>query len=160
VVLHGGEPTLRKDIKEIYKIVIQSCPKVNSITLSTNGLDPRLVDKRIEEILSSINPNAIQLTFTVSIDGLREAHEKIRGVKGSFDRTIETVKVLKKHQKSYPIEVAVITVIQPQNLKDLEKMKILAEEYNVDIIFQPLMIDAFYGNLSSDPRLQFSENQY
>lgn len=159
VVLHGGEPTLRKDISDICKIVVQSCPKLKNIFLSTNGLVPSLVNTRIGEILSAVNSNKVKLTFTVSVDGLRESHEKIRGIRGGFDRVVKSIEVLKKHQEVHSIDVKIISVIQPQNLKDLEKMQHLANNYDVDIIFQPLMIDTFYGNSSSDPRLQFSENQ-
>lgn len=159
VVLHGGEPTLRQDIKDIYSIIMRSCPRLNNIFLSTNGLNPDLINKRVKEILSVENRNGVKLNFTVSIDGLKESHEKIRGIKGGFDRALKTLEILREYQKKYPIEVKIITVIQPQNLQDLENMEDLARAYNADIIFQPLMIDTFYSNSSSDPRLQFSESQ-
>jgi len=159
VVLHGGEPTLRKDIKNIYEIVVKSCPNLKNIISSTNGLKPKVMDKRVNEILSVVNPETVSLTFTVSIDGLKSSHEKIRGIKGGFDRAIKTVEVLKKYQDKYPIEVKIITVIQPQNVQDLDKMEKLAKDFDVDIIFQPLMIDSFYSNSPSDPRLKFSEAQ-
>jgi len=159
VVLHGGEPTLRKDIKNIYEIVVKFCPKLKHITSSTNGLKPKLVDKRVNEILSVVNPNKVKLTFTVSIDGLKDSHEKIRGIKGGFDRAIESVEVLRKYQAVHPINVQIITVIQPQNINDLEKLENLAKDYDVGLIFQPLMIDTFYSNSASDPRLTFSETQ-
>jgi len=159
VVLHGGEPTLRKDINKIYEIVVRSCPKLKNITSSTNGLNPKLVDKRVNEILSVVNAKKINLTFTVSIDGLKDSHEKIRGIKGGFDRAIESIKILKKYQSLYPIDVHIITVIQPQNITDLEEIEHLAKEFEVGLIFQPVMIDNFYGNSASDPRLIFSEDQ-
>jgi len=159
MVLHGGEPTLRADIKDIYGIVIRCCPKLKNITSSTNGLKPALVKKRVQEILSVVDPNAVQLTFTVSIDGLKESHEAIRGIPGGFDRAIETLGVLKGFQQDYPIDVQIITVIQPQNLSDLESMEELAKDYDIGIIFQPLMVDTFYHNSSLDPRLQFSRDQ-
>ena len=159
MVLHGGEPTLRKDIYKIYEIVVKSCPKIKRITSSTNGLNPKLVDKRVYEILSVVNPKKVNLTFTVSIDGLKDTHEEIRGIKGGFDRAIESIEVLKKYQSLYPIDIQIITVIQPQNIKDLEELECLAKNYEVGLIFQPLMIDTFYDNSASDPRLIFSENQ-
>ena len=159
VVLHGGEPTLRKDIKNIYEIVVRSCPKLENITSSTNGLSPKLVDKRVNEILSAVDPHKVKLTFTVSIDGLKDSHEKIRGIKGGFDRAIESVEVLKKIQAVHPINVQIITVIQPQNIDDLEEIENLARDYDVGLIFQPLMIDTFYSNSASDPRLTFSDAQ-
>ncbi len=160
IVLHGGEPTLRKDIKDIYRIIVKSCPGLKNITSSTNGLNPKLLDKRVGEILSVVDPDKVKLIFTVSIDGMKDSHEEIRGIKGGFDRCIESIRVLKKYQEEYPINVQIITVIQPQNVKDLKKMEDLAREYSVNIIFQPLMIDSYYSNSSSDPRLQFSKNQY
>lgn len=160
VVLHGGEPTLRKDLKDIYRIVTESCPSLKHITSSTNGINPSLVKKRIGEVLSAVNSDTVQLTFSVSIDGLRKSHEKIRGIEGGFDRAIESLEVLKKYQRDYQIEVVVITVIQPQNLQDLENMEELAKQHDVGIIFQPLMIDTFYNNSTTDTRLRFSEDQY
>ena len=160
VVLHGGEPTLRKDLKEIYRIVVKSCPKVQNIISSTNGLNPELLERRVSEILSTVNPSATQLTFTVSMDGLEEAHESIRGIKGGFERALRSLEVLKTYQKEHPIDVQIITVIQPQNVQDLKNMKDLAEKQDVDIVFQPLMIDTFYQNSTDDSRLRFSNEQW
>jgi len=159
MVLHGGEPTLRRDLKDIFGIVFDSCPVLRSVTLSTNGLEPELVDGRIAEVLNVAGPRARILTVTVSIDGLEEAHDKIRGIAGGFARALETLDALRKRRERFPIDVKIITVIQPQNLGDLEGMKNLADARGVDIIFQPLMIDTFYKNSSADPRLRFSGDQ-
>ncbi len=158
VVLHGGEPTLRKDLSEIYRIIQASCPCLKEIFSSTNGLNPRMVERRIGEILEVVDFNGLQLTFSVSIDGLKESHEKIRGVPGGFDRAIETLDVLKKFQQRYPIRLGIITVIQPQNLQDLNGVENIAEKYGASLVYQPLMIDTFYENSASDSRLQFSES--
>jgi len=160
VVLHGGEPTLRRDIAQIFAIVTASLPRLKNITSSTNGLQPKLAKKRIGEILSLVDTTKVNLIFTVSIDGLKQAHETIRGIPGGFDRALETLDILQTFQSHYPIEVKIITVVQPQNLKDLQAMKTLADQYGVEIIFQPLMIDSFYNNSPLDPRLTFSKEQY
>jgi len=157
VVLHGGEPTLREDLSEIYRIIQTFCPRLKNVYLSTNGLNPGMIKKRVEEILKAVDLSRLKLTFTVSIDGLKASHEKIRGIPGGFDRALETVRMLKGFQRKYPLEVEIITVIQPQNLEDLDGMEDLAEEYSVSLIYQPLMIDTFYGNSDSDPRLRFSD---
>ena len=156
MVLHGGEPTLRKDIKDIYKILARHCPKLSNITSSTNGLSPSLVKKWAEGILAAINPHHVHLTFTVSIDGLEKTHEKIRGIPGGFGKALESLQILKKLRESNPIDVQIITVMQPMNIDDLESMKELAEKEAVDINFQPLMIDSYYDNSETDPRLCFS----
>jgi MoaA/NifB/PqqE/SkfB family radical SAM enzyme len=159
VVLHGGEPTLREDLKDIVGIILRACPRLKSLTLSTNGLDPDLVGRRLEEILAAAGSQAKKLTVTVSIDGLQGTHDRIRGVEGGFARSVKTVELLKRFRKEHPIDVKIITVIQPRNLPDMEAMLAFAEGLGLDIIFQPLMIDPFYLNSASDPRLQFTEEQ-
>ncbi len=159
MVLHGGEPTLRKDIEGVYKIISTHCPSLSSITSSTNGLNPKLVEKWAESIIRAVDPERIKLTFTVSIDGLKESHEKIRGIPGGFDKTLKSLQILKKYRETYPIDVQIITVMQPQNIDDLDGMVQLAAKENVDINFQPLMIDSYYENSNEDPRLCFSKEQ-
>lgn len=159
MVLHGGEPTLRKDIGEIYGIISRNCPNLARITSSTNGLSPRLVEKWAKAIISAVDPNRIHLTFTVSIDGLKESHEKIRGIPGGFDKALESLQILKKLRQTYPITVQIITVMQPQNISDLDEMVLLAQKEDVEINFQPLMIDSYYDNSEMDSRLKFSAEQ-
>jgi len=159
VVLHGGEPTLRDDLKDIVGIILRAFPRLKSLTLSTNGLDPDLVGRRLEEVLAAVGAQAEKLTVTVSIDGPQSTHDRIRGVEGGFARSVKTVELLKRFQKEHPIDVKIITVIQPRNLPDMEAMLTFAEGLELDIIFQPLMIDPFYLNSASDPRLQFTEEQ-
>jgi MoaA/NifB/PqqE/SkfB family radical SAM enzyme len=159
VVLHGGEPFLRGDIHDIYKIIIKSFSKLKNIMLSTNGLNPKVIEARLQEILAVQRPKSLRLTLSISIDGMKSAHEAIRGVQGSFGLALETLQIMKRYQKKSPFQIEIITVIQPQNLNDLEAVKQLARENDVGINFQPLMIDAFYANSMSDQRLRFSEDQ-
>jgi MoaA/NifB/PqqE/SkfB family radical SAM enzyme len=159
-VLHGGEPTLRKDIKDIYRIILKCWPKLRNITSSTNGLNPELVQKRFGEILSVVNTDDVNVTFTVSIDGMKEVHEAIRGIQGGYDLALKTLDVLKKFQNTHRINVKILMVVQPQNIHDLDDMEKLAKYHDVEIIFQPMMIDSFYSNSPADSRLQFSEEQF
>ena len=70
-----------------------------------------------------------------------------------------TLDMLKAFRAGHSINIEVISVIQPQNLQDLEEVMELAKRYDAGLIFQPLMIDAFYGNSECDPRLRFSKDQ-
>jgi len=87
----GGEPTLRSDIVEIAK-VFEKYSKPYFVSIPTNSLLGELAYKRIEEI-SKLN---FRLAITVSLDGYRELHDYIRGVKGNFDKAIFLFKKLKE----------------------------------------------------------------
>ncbi len=156
VNIHGGEPTLRSDLPEIFRIIQSSCPRVNQMWLSTNGLNPERVITRIKEVLSVVDFNKLKVfSIGVSIDGARETHERIRGIKGGFDQTVETVRMLKRLKKEYPLEVNISTVIQPLNLHELDKVERLAEDLDVPVYFIPLMLDTFF-NIESTPEIRFS----
>ena len=94
--LTGGEPFLRNDIVSIVNNLIENSNDLYLLNLTTNGLIPDLIRKRTEEILS-INP--CNMVVVVSLDGTREIHDKIRGIQGSWDKVIETYRLLKDLSK-------------------------------------------------------------
>jgi len=89
--LSGGEPFLRSDLPEMVRVAKKACPKA-SITISSNGFATDLVVDKMKEILKIDKSVAV----AVSIDGIGEKHEEIRGMPGGFARAINTVKKLKE----------------------------------------------------------------
>ena len=160
VNIHGGEPTLRSDLAEIFAIIHDSCPNLKQMWLSTNGLNPKRIKKRIDEVLKTINFSKIKIiSISVSIDGDKSTHEKIRGVKGGFDQAVETIKILKKLKQDYPIDINISTVIQPLNIYKIDQIEKLAQRLEAPIYFIPLMFDTFF-NIDSNPKIIFSENDF
>lgn len=158
VSLHGGEPTLRNDLSEICRIIQDACPGLKRLWISTNGLGVGRIEKRMVEILKVMDFRRIKtLDINVSIDGLEETHDRIRGVKGGFQQCIETIGMLKRLSKEYPIKTTIGTVIQPLNLYQVEDMEKLAGDLQVPIVFQPLMFDKFFS-IRGDSDLTFSKD--
>lgn len=87
----GGEPFARKDILEIAKCYIDNTT-IQSIYITTNGSLP----ERALNFVKKINEyNAdIELNLQISIDALSEQHDKIRKIKGLFDKAVETYKLI------------------------------------------------------------------
>lgn len=158
VNLHGGEPTLRNDLAEICRIIQDSCPEMKRMWISTNGFGPRRIEKRVQEILKILDFEKLDsLEINVSIDGLEETHDRIRGVQGGFKQSLETVRILKRLEKNHLIKVSIGTVIQPLNLHEIDEIEKLAQDLRVATIFQPLMFDEFF-NIQDKKNLMFSEN--
>lgn len=88
----GGEVTLRSDYAEIARVITTNCKNLYQLHTPTNGLAPALTEKRVKEILA-LNPR--MFVITVSLDGPKEINDRLRGVRGDFDRVIETVRLLK-----------------------------------------------------------------
>ena len=86
VNLSGGEPFLRADLPEFVHEVRRRCPRAK-ITISTNGYMPDHIWAAMDEILR-IDPS---VRLAVSIDGLGEAHDKIRGDEGAFENATSLI---------------------------------------------------------------------
>jgi MoaA/NifB/PqqE/SkfB family radical SAM enzyme len=80
----GGEPLLRQDLAAVIRVMQETCPGVRAV-LSTNGLLP----DRLKTLLDSVEGIAVR----VSLDGIGELHDEIRGVNGAFDRVLESLDV-------------------------------------------------------------------
>ncbi len=112
VKLTGGEPLLHPWIGEIIDIVRA---KGVGLVVETNGtlLTPELV----KAISSCKGP-----VVSVSLDGLREAHEWMRGVEGCFDRTVEGIKAL----VNAGVRNQVIMTVTRRNYRQMEDVVELA----------------------------------
>lgn len=116
--ISGGEPFLRQDLPELVKSLYDRChPSI--INIPTNGL---LVEKIISatEKIASHCRNA-QIVINVSIDEIRERHDFIRGITGSYQKALETFKAL----KNLPVpnlSVGVHTVISRYNVERIPEI--------------------------------------
>ena len=110
ITLLGGEPFLRKDWYEISNEIKNYGIK---ITYMSNGL---LVNEITIEKLRKIEPKVI----SISIDGAtKETHDKIRRVRGSYDKCIEVISNLRKAG----INTTVVTSINKLNFQELPELK-------------------------------------
>ncbi len=99
IELSGGEPFLRSELVDIAKAFRDSCKDLYLLTMPTNSLcNYDMVMKKTEELASLGIPNLI---ITVSLDGHRELHDKIRGVPGNYDKAIRIFKGIKELRKKY-----------------------------------------------------------
>ncbi|MDE1855335.1 MAG: radical SAM protein [Candidatus Micrarchaeota archaeon] len=99
VELTGGEPFLRQDIVEIARTFRDECKGLYLLTMPTNSLcNYDMEIKKIEEMLKLGIPNVV---VTISLDGYRELHDKVRGIPGNYDKAIRMFKGLQELQKRY-----------------------------------------------------------
>ncbi len=98
IEITGGEPFLRSDIVEIIKAFNDS-NKLYLLTIPTNSLtNVDLVKNRIEAILKL---NIPRVAITLSLDGYKELHDKIRGIKGNYDKVMGMARMLHELQSQY-----------------------------------------------------------
>src|SRR3989344_3101532 len=126
-VLSGGEPFMKEEIDKIAKLVNDYC-KPDVIVIPTNGILTEIILKRVENILEWCKETP-RITINLSIDGIGDKHDYVRGVKGNFERSLKTFEGLKKLKEKYKnLEVGVHTVISKLNCKDFPEIYQYVEE--------------------------------
>jgi radical SAM protein with 4Fe4S-binding SPASM domain len=151
----GGEIFLRDDIVEITKIFYKRNKPV-VILFPTNGLLTDTITTRIEEILAVCDKSII--TVKLSLDGLEDLHDSIRGTKGSFKKTMQTYKALGKLVDSHPnFELGINTVFSSGNQ---DRMDELIEFVNSLKSIRTHTVSLIRGDVSDENMKDVDTNKY
>lgn len=79
----GGEPFMFKDVVELCELVYEHC-RPGIINIPTNSLMHKIIPSKVEAICRKC-PEA-QVIINLSLDGVGERHDYIRGIKGNFEK--------------------------------------------------------------------------
>jgi MoaA/NifB/PqqE/SkfB family radical SAM enzyme len=120
LVLTGGEPFLREDILEICR-TFDRANQTRLVTLTTNGIRTGEILSSVEGVLRTCRT---RLNTHVSLDGMKDTHDRLRGVSGGFDNAVKTARGLKELKNRYPglNVVSVLTCVCSQNLNELAEL--------------------------------------
>lgn len=118
--LSGGEPFIRKDLFDI----LDYAKKFDDIVITTNCT---LIDKKVAEKLAQY-PN---VRLSISIDGMEKIHDEFRGIKGTFQKVVNTLPILKQNGIKFSIRYT----LSRDTIKDAKDVLYLAsqngaEEFN------------------------------
>jgi SynChlorMet cassette radical SAM/SPASM protein ScmF len=115
VKLTGGEPLLYREFEELLAFLRD---EELTVWIETNGT---LFDRSLIDALGSDNIDQI----SVSLDAADEkVHEDIRGVKGSYRRTVEGLRLLSKHRLGFQV----IMTLQHKNQQEIPALVQLCKE--------------------------------
>jgi len=120
LILSGGEPLIREDIFDIAELFNRNG---FITTLSTNGL---LIDEK--------NIDKIKIHFSyvgISIDGNEETHDRFRGMKGAFKRSLESVRLV----RDAGIKTGIRFTLSSETEKDLPFIFSLAEREKLPKVY-------------------------
>jgi MoaA/NifB/PqqE/SkfB family radical SAM enzyme len=126
VNITGGEPFLRHDLPEIIAQIVETCPRAE-LVISTNGLLPQKVREMMPQILA-VAPSR-RCGVAVSVDGLQEMHDQVRGVKGAYGKARHTLEALKDLDVK-GVRIAFTAV--PENISHMRRVYELSRELGVE----------------------------
>ena len=145
VVLTGGEPLLRPDLSEIGHALRR---RGVGWSMVTNGY---LYDRAMHSRLMEAGLGAL----TISLDGLEEEHDWMRGHRGSYQRTLNAIAIAAQERR---INFDVVTCVNQRNLPQLQAIHDILVSFGVPQwrIFTIIPI----GRARSHPELHLTDSQF
>ena len=145
VIITGGEPLMRRDLEKCGRAIYEMGFPWGMVT---NGL--AMTPQRFRSLLA-----AGLHTATVSLDGIGDDHNYMRGNAHSFDNAVGAIKLMGQ-QPDFVFDV--VTCVNKRNLKQLEELKELLISLGVK---QWRLFPIFpVGRAAEDPMLQLSREEY
>ncbi len=152
----GGEPFLRDDLVEIVRIFDERCGHPRFV-ISTNGFERR----RIAHAAPGLLKIGRNVGIAVSLDGIGEKHDEIRGIPGGFDKVVETLKQLRTIGYR---NVRVAFTAQRSNVKHLGAVYDLSRQFGFQFTTSVAQNSDFYfstaENQTVDPADLSAELRY
>lgn len=144
IVITGGEPLVREDLASVgLELNRMGFPW----GMVTNGL--YLTPTKFQELI-----DAGLHSITISLDGLEESHNWLRGNPQSFAKAVNAIQMVAKTPN---IAYDVVTCITQKNIHELEALKSLLLDFGVTH-WRIFAIDPI-GRAKDDPELQISSVQ-
>lgn len=117
LVFSGGEPLLRTDLEEL---VLYAKKLIPDIGLVSNGT---LITERNAEFIAK-NFDKIQISLD---SGIEEVHDSLRG-KGSFQKTVRGIQLLKEYGHQ---NIKITPTVNQINIKNIEEIVKIAKELDL-----------------------------
>ena len=114
----GGEPFIREDLKDIVRELYK---KSERIVISTNGF---FVDRIIE--LATEFP---QVGIRISLEGIEETNDRIRGIEDGYERGYSTLVKLKKMGMK---DIGIGMTVQDENCRDLLPLYKISDKLDME----------------------------
>ena len=132
VLLTGTEPFLYPDVLALIDSILELHLRIH---ITTNGT---LLSKHARKLVELCR-SPYDIDISVSIDDIGDAHDIIRGVKGTFNKAVEGIKeiinIRRENKKVFPT-INITCTISSYNFKNIESFVdwFIKEKINIDSI--------------------------
>jgi radical SAM protein with 4Fe4S-binding SPASM domain len=138
VTFTGGSPELRKDLPDIVEKFYAHSRPANMTFCMLGHATTRIVE-HVTEILKRCPGQKVKIG--ISLDGLGEDHDRLRGIPGLFDKVVVTVNELAELRKRYPnLRVDIGMTVHGMNYKTVgEAARWVRANLPVDVL-KPILV--------------------
>jgi len=165
LTITGGEPFLRKDLTEIISEIINSSG-VPRVSIKSNGFYLKRIKEYIPELIK--RHKNTEFTLSISLDGPKDIHDKVREFKGAYDKVVETINTMEKYRKEKNFFLRLASVLTAETKDFLPGLLSQTEKWPIDfheVILvrdipddEQLKLKEIYRQLSENQQKKSSES--
>lgn len=135
VGINGGEPTLIKNLPAYAEEVLK-LPNLRSLNVISNGFNKNKLLEDLQNIYEKCRKKQIKFHVSISLDGVGEIHDKVRGKKGSFDKVIATIDEIKDNKRYYCDSFDLGCTVVRQNVDYLQELDVFVDSKQLPIKYR------------------------
>ena len=160
LIIAGGEPTIAPDFDNLIKLFINTMPRLNKVNFLTNGLVKEKTVAMVKTLLTASKKRDIEISVSVSLDGVGKTHESMRQIPNAFAKTAQTIEALRKLTKQhYNLWLGVSCVVCHKNLFQVGKLKEWCHKKEIPFNMQLVGFhESYVNNLDKQKELDFLAN--
>jgi MoaA/NifB/PqqE/SkfB family radical SAM enzyme len=160
VIISGGEPSLRKDLDQVVRLMLGKMPALRKISIPTNGLATDKCLSHISRIATECVKHEVFLSVGISLDGVDGVYERVRGVKGGYEIVVRTLSGLKELKKEVDFQLSIGSTLSGLNIYDARNLLTAAHDLELDINFVvAAMSESYFNNKDLADNVNFNAEQ-
>lgn len=148
VGINGGEPFLHSNIEGVISTLLL-LNKINSIYIISNGLLTTRILENLEITKKLCEQKKVKVYLTISIDGIKDVHDKVRGIEGAFDKAFNTINIINENKQKYCDSLTVGYTISNGNVFDMVESEVVFKKNKLKSNFHLAVPNKRIGTFSS-----------
>lgn len=150
IYLTGGEPLLHRNLPELTHYLIRNTQNLKLVSFPTNGLMPRRLDDYLHNLVNMTDIRT-QIRVGVSIDGIGEDYEQLRGIAEGYIKALESLRLIKEISRgNRRVSASVLMLISPLNIDNARRTYEYLKSQSCDITLTIATIAPFFSNTDMD----------
>lgn len=156
VGITGGEPTLRKDLIELYRLLPECLPALTGASFISHGMQTAKAVGFYTAVHAHYRERNLEFSGMISLDGVGEVHDRIRGRAGAFEAATATLLQLKQAGVNV---IAACTIVR-SNVYGLHDVLQWGRDHGVYVRFRVAeFIRRLYNESCADEIRAFTERE-
>ena len=156
----GGEPFISPNLVTLVELYIQRMPQLANLSVVSNGIAGDVVVAKTKELAMRCRERGVRFTVSISLDGIGELHELIRGTEACFDKTTKVLLELKRIESIFNFRVFAGSMVLRDNLSRTEEMRKWFRGHGIPFTFQIVGFnDSYVRNRDLKERVDFGAEQ-